>query len=109
MGDLTPFLLAIGAAVVGIVGTWYSTRRLRKLGLGQDQATVNQALRELADVWEEKFNIVTAELARERGAHGETAAALAIERTLGSQCRTDLDNVRSELRALQRRRPGARE
>lgn len=116
MGDLGPFgRVELGpivgtalAAVIGGIATWYSTRRLRKLGLGNDQAQVNQSLRELADVWEEKHSMVSADLVAERTAHAATKALLEDEQRAGDRCRRELDDVRSELRALKRlRRPGA--
>lgn len=104
MGDLTPVVLSLLAGIVGIVGTILSARKFNKLGLGKDQRIVNTTLRELADVWEEKFHMKDAELADAKAAHVATAAELTSEKYLGKQCREDLDDVRSELRALERQR-----
>lgn len=104
MGDLGPVVAAIAASILGAILAWFSARRLRSLGIGDDQATVKATLRELADVWQEKYNL-------ERAAHEATTAELtavksdlALEVRLGQQCRTDLDDARSKVRALERRR-----
>jgi hypothetical protein len=102
--DLTPAVLGVVAAVVGGIGAWLNVRRLRKLGVGEDATTVLQGQRDLADIWEQKYELEQAAHQVEVSAHLATKAELAIERQLGAQCRTDLDNVRSDLRALERRR-----
>lgn len=102
MGDLTAPVATVVAAVIGGVIAFLSARRMRQLGLGDDQQQVNRALRELADTWEEKFNLVTADLVTEKASHAATAQTLALEKALGSQCREDLDNARARLRADRR-------
>lgn len=105
MGDFIPVAAAIVTAIAGAVGTWFAARRLRQLGLGDDQKQVNQTLRELADTWEEKFNLVSADLEAEKTAHRQTLDDLAFERRAAAQCRRDLDDARSQIRVLERRRP----
>lgn len=97
MGDFGPVLAAVAVTVIGAIGTAFTARRLRSLGLGDDQSSVNAMLREKADLWEEKYNL-------ERAAHVITQADYALERTLGGQCRGDLDDARSKIRLLERRR-----
>lgn len=102
MDDFTPAIAAVALAVLGALGTWYSGRKLKQLGLGVDQKQVNQTLRELADVREEKFQLVSADLVAEKVSHGVTKEHMADEQRAGDRCRRELDDVRSDLRALQR-------
>jgi hypothetical protein len=104
VGDLTPVIGGVVVAIVGVVGAWINGRRLRKLGIGADMATVLAAKEQLADVWEEKFHLVTDELERERAAHAATREELRLERDAGMRCRRELDACRSDERAVERRR-----
>lgn len=89
MGDLTPALVAIASIVGGLVALARNLPRLRKL-FRADQSELLANLRELADTWEEKYNLVKADLQA-----SETARRA---------CQGDLDDLRSTIR--QRRRPG---
>jgi len=104
VGDLTPAIAGVAAAVIGGIGAWLNARRLRKLGLGENQTTLLRGTRDLADLFEQKYELECEAHAAEVTAHLATKAELHLERTLASQCRRDLDDVRSELRALERRR-----
>lgn len=104
MGDLGPVLAAIAVTIIGAIGTAFSARRLRRFGLGDDQAKVNVALRELADVWEEKYNLEHEVRVNAETALANVKADQTIERKLAAQDRQDLDDARSQIRLLERRR-----
>lgn len=107
MGDLAPVLAAIGA-ILGALGVLArNIGRLRRL-FGVDQAELVANLRELADTWEEKYGLVSADLLAERTAHGATKELLVDEQRAGERCRRDLAAVQSDLRSIGRRRPGTR-
>lgn len=96
MGDLTPALVAIASIVGGLVALSRNLPRIRRL-FRVDQAELVANLRELADTWEEKFNLVSADLIAAK-------AELASERQARRLCQGDLDDLRSVMR--QRKRPG---
>lgn len=107
MGDLAPVLAAIGA-ILGALGVLVrNIGRLRRL-FGVDQAELVANLRQLADTWEEKYGLVSADLVAEKAAHALTRSTLLDEQRAGDRCRRELDSVQSELRSIGRRRPGAR-
>lgn len=97
MGELAPVAAAIAVTALGAIGTWFSARRLRRLGVGADNATVLATRRELADVWEEKYKIVIAE-------RDDLKAKLAFAEASGDECRRELDDLRSERRTAERER-----
>lgn len=106
MGDPTPALVAIASIVGGLVALAKNLPRIRQL-FRVDQAAALAVIRERAELFEAKYEIVTDELAEERAAHAQTIEELRLERDAGARCRRELDDARSELRAMQRRRRGA--
>lgn len=104
MGDLTPVIAGAIAAILGILGGALNARRLRKLGVGEDMAKVLAAKTELVATWEAKYEIVEQERDEERAAHSATREELRLERDAGNRCRRELDDARSELRTVSRRR-----
>ena len=104
MGDAQTVVALVVAGILGGIGTWWSRRQLRKAGVGETSIRIVKNLRELADTWEEKYN-----LEHEARVSAETALAAvkgeqAIERKLASQDRRDLDDALSQIRLLERRR-----
>jgi hypothetical protein len=113
--DPVPIIGTIVAGILGGVGLWWSKRASKKAGLGVAPTETINNLQILADTWEERYNLehearVRAEqvLADERAGRAQeladTRAAQAIERELAAQCRSDLDDARSKIRVLERRR-----
>ena len=108
MGDLGPVLAAIAVTIIGAIGATFSARRLRKFGLGDDQAKVNAALRELADVWEEKYHLEHEARVNAETALAQVKAEQQIERTRAAQDRSALDDPRRPIPAHDRRHPRTR-
>lgn len=102
MPDFTPALVAIASIVGGVAAILRGLPKLRRL-FRVDQAELVTNLREVADTWEEKYNLVKADLADERLAHQATRDELADERRVGARCRSDLDDARAEIRELRRK------
>jgi uncharacterized membrane protein len=109
--DPVVVISTVVAGVIGGVGLWWSRRAGRKAGVGVDPSEAIRNLQLLADTWEERHNLehearMKAEqaLSDERAGRAqelaEAKAAQVIERELAAQCRSDLDDVRSENRAL---------
>lgn len=95
------------AGILGGVGLWWSRRQARKAGVGGDQADAIRNLQLLADTWEERFHLEHEERVNAETALATLKASQVIERELAAQCRSDLDDARSKIRLLERRR-GAR-
>jgi hypothetical protein len=104
VGDAQTVIALVVAGILGGIGTWWSRRQLRKAGVGVAAERVVKNLRELADTWEEKYN-----LEHEARVNAETALAGAkaeqiLERRLAAQDRRDLDDALSQIRMLERRK-----
>jgi hypothetical protein len=104
VGDAPTVIAIIVAGVLGGVGTWWTRRQLRNAGIGVASETIVKNLRELSDTWEEKYV-----MERESRVNAETALAAikteqALERSRAAECRADLDDARSQIRLLERRR-----
>lgn len=92
------------ASVLGGVGLWWSKRAGAKAGVGVGPTETITNLQLIADTWEERFNL---EHAARMSAEADLAKVIAgqvIERELAAQCRGDLDDARSKIRLLERRR-----
>lgn len=109
--DLVPILTAIAATVGGLATIVKALPRLRRLGAFDSRECARQKaeLKVEAEVWQEKHNVVAGERDAARQELGtvrtELASALMsldFERRAGAQCRSDLDDVRSEVRAMLR-------
>lgn len=121
VGDPVVVISTIVAGVIGGIGVWWSRRAGRKAGVGAPPTETIANLQLLADTREELYLIEqAARIAAEQALSDERAgrakeladakAARDIERELAAQCRSDLDDARSRIRALERRRtprPGA--
>jgi hypothetical protein len=99
VGDLTPALVAIASIVTGLVALSRNLPRVRRL-FGVDRSELIAEIRERAELWEDKAGLVMADLVAERTAHAETKALLLDEQRAGGRCRRELDDARSELRAI---------
>lgn len=105
MPDPQVVIATVVAGILGGIGLWWSARQARKGGVGASQPEAIANLQLIADTWEERYNLehearVNAELALATAKAGQV-----IERELAAQCRSDLDDARSKIRLLERRRP----
>lgn len=96
-GPLVPVAAAIGTLVAGGIGGHLSARRLRRLGLGSEQAALNAARKELKEIYEEKLRIVT-------GERDAALTKLAFAEASGDECRRELADLRSDVYAAKGRR-----
>lgn len=104
MGDAQTVISLVVAGILGGIGLWRSRLLLRKAGVGVAVEEIAKNLRELAATWEAKYA-----LEHEARMNAETALAAlkteqALERSRAAECRADLDDARSQIRALDRRR-----
>lgn len=107
MGDAQILIATVVAGILGGVGIWWSSRNARRAGLGGDPSEAIRNLQLLADTREERYNLEHEARVRAELALTDAKAAQSIERELAAQCRSDLDDARSEIRTLRRRRtPG---
>lgn len=111
MGDNA--VTVIGLVVAGILGgitTWWSRRKLREAGVGSSNAEAIANLQLIADTWEERYNLEVDARVKAEKALSDLLAEQKLERVVASRDRVDLDNARSDIRSLERRRqrPGPR-
>jgi hypothetical protein len=104
VGDAPTVIAIVTAGLLGGIGTWWTRRQLRNVGVGIAVETIARNLREVAESWEARY-----EVEHEARMTAETAlAALKVEQTLewsrAAQCRRDLDDALSQIRDLERRR-----
>lgn len=115
MPDPVVVISTVVAGVIGGVGLWWSRRAGRKAGVGVDPSEAIRNLQLIADTWEERFNLeheerVKAEqiLSDERAGRAQeladARAAQVVADRLAAECRSDLDDARSKIRMLERRR-----
>ena len=93
-------LIVLGA--LGGLGTYLSRRQFRKAGVGANHAEIVGNLRDAVAGWREKYDLAEAGRMAADAKLAEQLAAQALERTLAAQCRSDLDDARSEIRELER-------
>lgn len=110
MSELQTVVSFVVAGVLGGIGLWWSSRNLRRAGLGDvagagsSRAEAIENLQIVADTWEERYNLeVTARVTAET-ALAKIIGAQALERELAAQCRSDLDDARNKIRSLERHR-----
>ena len=104
MGDAQTVISVLVAGVLGGIGVWWTKRQLGKAGVGVAIESITKNLRDLADTWEEKFNLEhEARVSAETALAAFKAEQLADAR-LAAQCRRDLDDALSQIRVLERRR-----
>ena len=98
---------AIGILVAGVLGgagTWWSARKLRKSGIAQEPDKLLANLRELADTWQEKYNLEHEARMTIETALAAVKAEQFADARLAAQCRRDLDDALSQIRVFERRR-----
>lgn len=104
MPDPVVVIGTVTAGILGGVGLWWSKRAGTKAGVGVNQAEAIANLQLLADTWEERYNLEHEARLMANQALADARAGQAIERELAAQCRSDLDDARSRIRLLERRR-----
>jgi hypothetical protein len=92
----------VTAGILGGIGTWWSRRRLRKAGVGADQGSIVQNLRDVADGWEERYTLEKEGRLAAQEQLAAVRAEQALERSRCAECRSDLDDTRARIRELER-------
>lgn len=103
MAEVQTVISIVVAGALGGVGIWWTKRQLGKAGFGVAIESITKNLRELADTWEQKYNLEREDRMTAESALAAVKVEQALERSRAAECRVDLDDARSQIRALERR------
>lgn len=104
MGDAQTVISLVVAGILGGIGLWRSRLLLRKAGVGVAVEEITRNLRELSVTWEQKYMLEHEARMNAEAALVAVKAEQTLERSRAAECREDLDDARSTIRVLERRR-----
>lgn len=104
MPDPVVVVTTVVAGVLGGIGLWASRRAAAKAGIGLTSSDTIRDLQILADTRLALIAIEHEARVKAEGALAEILSGRTVERELAAQCRSDLDDARSRIRTLERRR-----